>query len=301
MLLGDFPGEHVMKILALQLALVLAILSSTAHAALILGTARLSGVNAANIDETFTDTSSPVTINESSTLTGNPTGTVLGQVKVFGDDSGLFNLGIRFGQGRHDHEARFQFSDAITNETGVDQSLSLDFVIDGGLLSTLFFETPIPDMDAGYEISIDFAGIEIFSSSATVSLNGANGGSLSQSGTDLGGTFIDGFNSAQFEWAQFLGNVDLGILAAGASAELTYDVRTFVHSSFVSCDSTGCGQTNARIGDPFSVSGTPPLTSSIIPGNILFTPASAQVPEPSTLALLGAGLLGLFMRRKRFA
>ena len=32
-----------------------------------------------------------------------------------------------------------------------------------------------------------------------------------------------------------------------------------------------------------------------------FTPASTQVPEPSTLGLLGAGLLGLFMRRKRVA
>jgi hypothetical protein len=67
-------------------------LAPMAHAAVIMGEASISGQFVPLT--TFTDNTSPVQISESSTIMGTPTGTVLGQVRVNGDDNGFFRPSI---------------------------------------------------------------------------------------------------------------------------------------------------------------------------------------------------------------
>ena len=62
----------------------------------------------------------------------------------------------------------------------------------------------------------------------------------------------------------------------------------------------GVGTSNLTITDPYL--GDPnydPLSADLVSGIIEVTPSSNPIPEPGTVLLLGAGLLGLLYRRRK--
>lgn len=294
---------------ALATLLAVGFLASTeANAGAIIGTAHLSNGSLGTIDLNFTDNTAPVMIDETSTISGGLFGTILGQVKVNGTADGIFNLGVRFGQSTHDHESRFQFSEMITNTGATDQLFSMDFLINAGQLQTTVFETPPQAgefLEAGYVISISFDGTSLFQSSALLHQVGVPNSSATNASVTLGGTSLGGVlthpqtgapDTFLFTWEAFTDTIDLGVLAAGGSGLLEYDVRTFVRAEF-----TGSGgQTGASIGDPFNISGDPNDNNSSVggPNSISSTPVTA-IPEPTTLALIGLGLAGISAARRR--
>ena len=252
----------------------------------------------------YSDRSGPVSINESSSVNGPGTvGTTLGQVEVFGLDNGFFSVS-EFGQGTHENESRFQFTDVITNTATTDQQFSMDFLINAGQLETRVYES-VPRtgefLEAGYGISISFGGSTLFESGALLRQVGVGvfdtSANLSQSGTSLGGVLTNPQTGAPdtflYSWDAFAGTLDLGLLTAGASETLAYNILTFGNGVFSSCGS-GCGATRASIGDPLNVSsiGGPDTISSM---------PVAAVPEPETYALMltGLGIMGWAVRRKK--
>jgi hypothetical protein len=293
---------------------VVSLLGYQSAAAVVLGTATMTDGSDNQVDVSFTDGTSPVGIDEFTTVAGS--NTILGAVKVFGDDAGFFSLGA-FGQSNHDHVTSFSFTDTITNTNTSAQSVTLDFLINAGQLETKALEIPPQGsefQEAGFNISISFDGTVLFESSATLRQTpgsvGTTNAAVTQNGVDLGGVltnpFIEAPSTWLYTWDDFVGSLDLGVLGAGASGVLQYDVSTFVSAEYDMCGSLGCGQTRARIGDPFGASGDPldpgSLSSIGGPDTIIFTDVVPATPvdEPGMIALLlmGAGLI-ILRRRLR--
>lgn len=303
---------------ALAAVLTAASLSSAALAGPILGTAKLTDGSDGTFAKMYTADRSPVSISRFADVPG--TSTLLGQVVVKGTSDGYFNLGAQ-GQATHEHESRFQFSETVTNTSGIAQALSAAFLLNAGKLMTTVFEA-VPKgsefLEAGYSISMSFAGAVVFQSRALLRQIGVFGTNTTRAiftkfGTDLGGTLTHPMTGAPdrflYEWSDYRGTLDLGVLDAGESARFEYDVRSYVRADFASCGGVGCGGTLSSIGDPMNFRSDPNDTSSI--GGLHtfnFTPAvpagaaapRVAVPEPGTLGLLITGLLAIgAARRKR--
>lgn len=269
--------------------------------ALISGTNDVPGSGTITVNESFSGSGgsvlSPpgsVSISQLASFKGvGQTGTTLGVVNVDGADDGSFNVSA-FGQGNHLNEARFQFSELITNSATDALTFNMDFLISAGELSAKAYEvTQQGDefLQAEYGISISFGGLELFQSSAILRQVEGPGefrasSTLQLTGTSLNGVYSPGSssdfdNEALYTWNDFNGNLQLGLLSAGESKLLEYDVFVRGSGEFDMCGSSGCGATNASIGDPFSFS------SEISPASI------SSVPVPAAAWLFGSGLLGL--------
>lgn len=279
--------------------------------ALISGTNDAFLVGPVTVNELFTDSSpangtSAVSINELASFKGvGQSGTVLGQVIVDGDAAGNFSLS-QLGQGNHLNESRFQYSELITNSSAVAQLFNMDFLISAGRLRTNASEVAQQGsefLQAEYGISISFGGVELFGSSAILRQTGTGeyttASTLQLSGTSINGVYSpsgpsDFDNEALYTWGDYIGNLDLGALNPGESGLLEYNVFVRGSGQFDMCGSSGCGQTNASIGDPLS------LSSEISPGSINSVPLSA-VPVPAAVWLFSSGLIGLIgvARRKK--
>jgi len=258
---------------------------------------RLTNGSLGTIDLSDSDTSSTAAVvaEAESTVTGAPTGVLLGQAYAGGTPDGLFALGVT-GQDTHAHEASFRYIETISNATSISQLLSMSFQIDAGELGTIVREVPPAPggfLEAGYEIAISFDGSRVFESGALLRQvrtgEFTSAASVTETGTRLGGalTHVESFaDEFLFSWGDYAGSLDLGLLGAGASAVLRYDVRVFV-----AAEGDRWGGTHASIGDPFAVGGTPVGLS--------FTQPSLSVPEPGPLTLLATGLLGLALARIR--
>lgn len=299
-------------------AVFAAILSiAGANAGPVSGTAELTDGSLGLVDITYADDGpAAVAIRE---YTKVPTrSTILGKVNVNGDNTGSFNLGTG-GQSTHEHEATFSFSELVTNTTNIPQAISLDFLVSAGQLMTNAFEVPPGAgefLQAGFEMVMRFAGDIVFESSAILRQIAGDAVTPTQTTLSTTGTSLDGIltlpilgssTKTQFAWDDYLGNADLGLLAADTSGLFEYDVRTFVSAEFSSCGSVNCGNTLASIGDPFSIDQSGAQASSIgAPGSIVFTPATPgapaglanSVPEPGTLLLFFMGLFGLWASRR---
>ncbi len=214
--------------------------------------------------------------------------------------------------------SRAEISQSVTfiNDTGSAQSYSFDFLILPGRLEVEARNYLRGEwLEAGYQIDISLDGVSLFSSSAEIRVNGTRqngpGSSLpgatysppiesAAAGTDLGGRWRLDDEFGSYRWRSYQDVLDLGVVQAGQSFTLTYDIKTYVEGSVLPgtwvCISLECGQLGvAAFGDPNHLNSAPLSMSQLH-----YKPAGpVSVPEPGLWLLMGAGLFGLAIARRR--
>lgn len=212
-----------------------------------------------------------------------------GEASSSASDSGIL-FGSAFVDGDSNETDSMEFhassswSDTVTNSSGGTLNYDFDFLFDGGVLAlggqggTAMFTL---------DILLDSASIWSRAATLTGNPDGGIADLLANGGLDDGGMahtlfFDQNDDYIQATFDPFGGNLGLGAFGDGDSFDLTYNLEVWATSS----DS---GFVSASAGDPFGVGfmGT------------LNTGSSAPVPEPTTMALLGMGLLGMGTRRLR--
>jgi len=205
-----------------------------------------------------------------------------------------------------------QQSLTITNNTAVDQNYSFDFTILNGSLSAngspVDSFTGVEFAAAGNLVSISLDGVELFGSAALLVVD-STGADFLTAGEILGNYTAD---SLTYYWGERSDTLDLGVLAAGESFTLTYDIVTAATGIYHFDGSSACnygGSSDAvfaggercffdqsgaysLFGDPNGVGQSP------IAGNVQGTPVMS-VPEPSLWLLMGTGLFGFAVARRR--
>jgi PEP-CTERM motif len=220
-----------------------------------------------------------------------------------------------------------QWFETITNSTSTTRRYSFTFRIDGGLAivdASGLLESG--NGTSGFEslISLSRGGIaaDIFAVNRQVGLTTTNGittfsesafnnYSAVTSGSLLDNQIIASNNRTLRDWNTSFFTIDLGELAPDQSFTLSYLLRSFSNSlvlNSIDCSSSGgsnrlesnnlsapnCIASNTRVGDPglFLSTADPRIGFSSIA-------TTTGVPEPATLAILGFGLAGLGIARRR--
>lgn len=201
----------------------------------------------------------------------------------------------------------------ITNTSNTAQQFNFSFVFNAGYLS-------IPTFGAGDEASyaadIKVNGISLWNTSFSITSTSNGSSVIAETGASIGGCYVQQHCSNFFSgndtsnqfpgsngrygfeewiWSDFSSSVNLGTFNPGQSFNFEYSLTA--KSNIVgnyTCDSFGYGCAYAKIGDPNSISLSP-----INNKTITTTPATNQVPEPASGALIGAGLAALAYRRRK--
>jgi hypothetical protein len=175
------------------------------------------------------------------------------------------------------------WSETVTNSSAGDVSYDFGYDISGVVLS-MNCMGGCPNLSSGvlyyYGITIMLDSTAIWQSNAALQADGT----LWTSGTELGYTFSSPWPTDyqhDYSFSDYTSTVSLGTYGAGDSFTLTYEVVAGV-SGFEDWGQFG-EATVAMTGDVTSTDVTPP----------------SQVPEPSTILLLGSGLAGLAFLKKR--
>lgn len=179
----------------------------------------------------------------------------------------------------------------ITNNDTAGSYVGFNFLITDGAIWLGFSNTygSKSTISAGYSADIQVNGHSIWNSSAALMTDNVASNQLTLGGTTIGA--IDPYLGFGYTWNDYSGMLNLGWLEQGESLTLDYYQSTFVD---VHLEGMGYSHiTSATFSDPFEFEGGPLFDAGD------FVATTTPVPEPETVALMGAGLLALAFRRKK--
>ena len=287
------------KLFTIMTAILFSVFSNNSYAVEITTSAEytLGSAPTVSVTSPTSSTSAAVTSYGTPLDTPDPDGNEL-RFNNFGDNTGSY-FSRAEGSGTYNVSSTVTYVDTVMN-AGAATNYSFDFnVIPGELYVGLadYSEGLYSPgyVDSGYNFEILLNGVSIFSSMASLRLD-ENGINLTQSGTSLGGTFIDSYYDGSYSWNAFAGTLDLGTIAAGETFTLTYGVTTYANGAIEpggSCCVDQSGLSSSLFGDPSGLSATP-FTYTTSPATTV-----ASVPEASSYILLGIGIASLALRRKK--
>jgi len=201
--------------------------------------------------------------------------------------------------GIHELSAQTTNSEVISNTSGGSQEFFYDFTVFAPTLLLSDFAGASTGMigapTATYDISVLVDGTSVWSSSAVLN-GGKNGHDLTESGTDLGGTFFSNPNFPTsifgYQFDDFIDTVSLGVFDDGDS----FLFETFMEVS-ISASPYELGG-SAYIGDPGNINNPGGMGGTILASST-GTTGPTPVSEPASFALFAFGLLGMTFVRKR--
>lgn len=210
-----------------------------------------------------------------------------------------------YGTGTFDSIGQFKRQWDIRNDSNVAQNYSLDFYLYSGMLAA-DAKNVVSSASGGHSEFlvnvIQDGSTPLFSSGAKVTSNGA----VTTSGTVLpGAKFSNTYLGNQYSWDSAYFTVALGRLNAGDATSVQFELTTRAFGDYGSysipcypeqyapCGSVAAGLSYLNFGDSNPLLSTP-LSGFGIRAEI------APVPEPSTWAMLiaGLGLVGFSTHRR---
>jgi hypothetical protein len=303
-------------------ALSLAFITITPSAMATVITAKVDYTIGAGAPVNATDTSSTTPSNvDVIGSSGNPSGDIF--YHTFGNTAGNFGSRVS-GNGLFDITGSYTFFDSYTNSSNVSEDFNFGFTVVPGEISVSGNPMGPESLFSSYDLSVmvDFDqdgtfDSTIFNSFASLSKTNSDlTGQLVTSGTPLGGTLSEFFDSTTYSWGPYTDSIFVGSILPADSFDLKYVLTTTASSTvphasqpifecggegptdeirpriFVDLEGINCdtgGSATSRIGDP--IGGFFNVTSQPTP--------SRDVSAPSGIALLGLSFSIMYVSRRR--